>query len=93
VGTWTDASHENSAKRRIIKIPVVDLRSSGSSALCGARFAMMDRELCRRWVDGHNICVYGGLISIDFINFYVFRRLLPSFGYLHGPSRGLQTCP
>jgi len=29
-----------------------------------------------------------GLLSIDFINFYVFRRLLPSFGYLHGPSRG-----
>ena len=28
-------------------VPVVDLRSSGSSALCRARFPMMDRELCR----------------------------------------------
>jgi len=28
-------------------VPLVDLRSSGSSALCRARFPMMDRELCR----------------------------------------------
>ena len=28
-------------------VPVVDLRSSGSSALCRARFPMMDRELCQ----------------------------------------------
>ena len=28
-------------------VPVVALRSSGSSALCRARFPMMDRELCR----------------------------------------------
>jgi len=35
------------------------------------------------------VFVYGGLIKIDFINFYVFRRRLsPSFGYLHGPPVG-----
>jgi len=28
-------------------VPVVDRRLSGSSALCRARFPMMDRELCR----------------------------------------------
>jgi len=28
-------------------VPVVALRSSGSSTLCRARFPMMDRELCR----------------------------------------------